>query len=482
MHAIIRPLALAVLAFGGAGAVGGGMLTGCATVEPRDGFADVQATIEERVPDRAFWRTGGREDEAVDLAIEALLDEHLTADAAAQIALLNNRHLQATYEELGVAQADLVQAGLLSNPVFSGSVTFPLDGGAARPSMGVAQSFLDVFFVPLRERIAMAELTATQQRVAEQVIDHAARTRSAVYRVQADKQVVQMLEQVTAATAGSLEMMQRLHEAGNVTDLDLYREETLFEQARMALEQAEAELESSRERATVLMGLWGEQVAWEAEPRLPELPEEEVALDELERRAIAHSLELAALRDDVDAAGFMLGFRQISALLPMADVGAQTERRGGEWFLGPQVSLPVPIFDQGQARQAEAASRLRGLLHRYEATAVEVRSAARTAARQVRTTRRIAEHYRDVMLPLSQRVYGESLRQFNAMEIGIFDLIAARQEQMEAGRDYIEAVHDYWIARTHLEQVLAGSLPEDTRPVRSSNTRPASQPAGHGGR
>ena len=57
--------------------------------------------------------------------LQALLEGELTTNAAVQIALLNNAALQATFEELGIAQAELVQAGLLKNPVFAGHVRFP---------------------------------------------------------------------------------------------------------------------------------------------------------------------------------------------------------------------------------------------------------------------------------------------------------------------------------------------------------------------
>lgn len=459
----------------------GVMLGGCASVEPRAGFDAIGADVSQRLGEDIHWRTGGTEDQQADSSIAALLDQPLTADAAVQMALLNNRRLQATYEELGIAQADLVQAGLLRNPVFSGSVTFPIEGGTARSTLSVAQSFLDVFYVPLRQRVAEAEFEATRHRVANEVLELAARTRATFYRVQADQQTVEMFEQVTTAASASLEVMHRLHEAGNVSDLDLHREQALFEQARLELTRAQSALEISRERATVLMGLWGEQIVWETESRLPDLPEQEILVARLEQRAVANNLLLAAEWSAIAAAGERLGFTEATALLQTGEIGAEAEREEGEWLVGPELSVPVPIFDQGQARTAEARARWRQRQHRYAAAAIEVRSAARTAAHRVHIARQVAEHRRDVLLPLHQRIYDESLRQFNAVEVSLLDLITARSDQMRAGQQYIESLYDYWTARTRLEQVLAGGTPSSDR-FRSDTTPAATmQPALEGG-
>ena len=102
-----------------------GLLVGCSSVDPAAAFPDVQALAQERVGARLHWIRGTPEDAEVDRKVRELLSTPLSVEAAVQIALLNNRMLQATYEELGVAQAELVQAGLLKNPVFGGMVRFP---------------------------------------------------------------------------------------------------------------------------------------------------------------------------------------------------------------------------------------------------------------------------------------------------------------------------------------------------------------------
>ena len=108
------------------------LLTGCATFDQRAGFSDVSAAVEERSGKRVAWNLGTELDAEAAEDVRRLLAGTLTADGAIQVALLNNRELQAMYAELGVAQADVVQAGLLANPVFDGAVFFPVAGGPAK--------------------------------------------------------------------------------------------------------------------------------------------------------------------------------------------------------------------------------------------------------------------------------------------------------------------------------------------------------------
>jgi outer membrane protein, heavy metal efflux system len=152
------------------------VVAGCASVPKDAGFDQVKVTAAQRTGARVHWNQGGPEDEAVAQSIQTMLQDTLTADEAVQIALLNNRRLQATYEGLGVAQANLVQAGLLRNPVFSAAVLFPSGGGSTKLSFGVAQDFLSIFLRPLRRQLAQAEFEAAKLGVTGAVIELAARS------------------------------------------------------------------------------------------------------------------------------------------------------------------------------------------------------------------------------------------------------------------------------------------------------------------
>src|SRR5882724_10468828 len=103
---------------------------GCSSVRPDAAFLDGQRSVGARTGQNLQWIRDPATNEKVEQTVHGLLEKDLTVDAAVQIALFNNRSLQATFEELGISQADLVQAGLLKTPQFAASFRFPEIGRA----------------------------------------------------------------------------------------------------------------------------------------------------------------------------------------------------------------------------------------------------------------------------------------------------------------------------------------------------------------
>lgn len=460
------------------------LAAGCSTVPREAGFPDVERNVAERTGGkRVHWNQGTASDAAVAESVNALLATEMTADSAVQVALLNNRNLQATYENLMIAQADLVGAGLLRNPVFDAEIRFAEGGGGTGIEMALVQDFIDILYIPLRKRLAAAAFEATKLRVAGEVIGLASEVRAAFYTLQGSQQTLDMRRQVLAATAASYELAQRLRAAGNNRELDLANERALHEQSKLDVRAAEAQVAGDRERLNRLMGLWGTRTGWTVASRLPDLPGDVISFDGLERRAIEQSLDLGAARLEVVQAARAVGIAAPFAAIPEAELGAAAEREpDGAWAVGPAFSLPIPLFNQGQPVIASARAELRQARERYAATAVEIRSMARVAHEAVAAARDQAQYYEQVILPLRQQIVEQTQLQYNAMQIGAFQLLQAKQEQIDAGNAYIRTLRDYWIARTELDLLLSGrmaSLDGGNTDMNESSTSPAR--AGEGG-
>ncbi len=404
------------------------------------------------------WYTGADEDQQVHRAIDELLSQELTAEQAIQIALLNNRGLQATYQELGLAQADLVQAGLLSNPVFSGSVLIPLDGGRSEVEFGIAQNFLELLTIPMRKRIAQSQYEEARLQVTVKVYDLAYQTRLAYYRAQAWAQRVEMYEQIVLATELSYDFARRLREAGNITELELARQRERYESARLTLRQAEAQYAHQREQLTRLMGVFGQDTQWRIAGRLADVPEKPELLDELESQVIGKSLDLSIARQRILTAGQRLGFNDATAWFDELELGAEATYEDA-WSVGPSWSVPLPLFDRGQGRVARSRAELRQQQERYSQLAIELRSLARAARIDMELAADTAKHYQQIVLPLRQKIVNETQLQYNAMQAGLFELLDARQQQIQAGEGYITAVLDYWVADAAIDQMRLGRMP-----------------------
>ncbi len=460
--------------------------TGCATVDRRDGFDDVQRTVNDRINRHVVWYQDSAVDEEAGRAIASLIEDELTVDEAVEVALLRNRGLQAIYEDLGVAQADLVEAGLLRNPVFEAQIRFP--GRPANPyELHVVQEFIDIFFIPLRRKVALAALEAVKFRVANAVLEHAAETRESFYLFQGTAQLVEMRKTVVEATAASAMLAGRQHEAGNISDLDLANEQALHEQTIVDLTLAQAEALERRERLNEAMGLWGAEAAsWKIDPRLAEVSANESIEADLESLAVSQRLDLLAKAREIESLGQSLGLARASALIPSLEAGAHVEREpDGPATWGPSVGLTLPIFNQGQPAVARASSRLRQKQQEYVASAVKVRSEVRLARNRMMSAGKVAEHYKSVMLPLRGKIVEESQLHYNAMQIGPVQLLQAKQAELEAGSHYIEALRNYWIAFADLERAVGGRLDlaraEESKGSPHAEPPAKKEPISHGG-
>jgi cobalt-zinc-cadmium efflux system outer membrane protein len=139
-------------------------VSACASTSSTPPLRNTSSLVESRTGRRIHWNQGSGDDELVAATVHGLVSRELTLDAAIQVALLNNQSLQATYEDLAVAQADVVQAGLLQNPVFGAGVAFPVAGSAQTGfGISVSQDFMSVFLLAARKRVAAAELRATER-------------------------------------------------------------------------------------------------------------------------------------------------------------------------------------------------------------------------------------------------------------------------------------------------------------------------------
>jgi len=471
----MKPLATGLLA-----AVPALAAVGCASTSPQPAFRDVAAAVEQRSGHRIEWDQGTAEDARVARAIDRMLARELTVDGAVQIALLRNQSLQATYEELGVAQADLVQAGLLSNPVFGVSLD-PSEYDTLQPPVvfDVVMDFLDLLTLPARKKIAATELEAVEMRVGDAALELAANVRSAYFGVQGAQQIVAMRRTIVEAADASAELARRQHDAGNLSDLDLANQEALAEQARLDLTRAEGDVLAARERLTQRMGLWGAQTQWRVPDRLPDLPPSEGSLDHLESLAIARRLDLASRRRQVEVLSRTLSYVESTRWTPSVQAQLEVDPfiTGGHNAIGPGGSIALPLFDQGQARVARVRALLRQSQRRLDALAVEIRSQVRAERDRVLLARQVVERYRAILVPLRERIVALSQQQYNAMLLGVYQLILAKETEIDTYRSYIEAVRDYWIARSDLERAAGGRVgPPPAPPSPAPAPAPAAAP------
>jgi cobalt-zinc-cadmium efflux system outer membrane protein len=432
------------------------LLAACASTSPKVAFRDTSGLVEARTGRRLAWVQGGSDDDAVEARVRDLLSRELTVEGAIQVALLNNQTLQATYEDVSVAQADLVQAGLLQNPVFGAGVSFPIFGGATTGvNLSVSQDFLSVFTLAARKKVAAAELRAT-----DAVLRMTYEVEAAFYGLGAAQQVAAMRRSILEGGAAAADLARRQHEAGNISDLDLATQETLYEQLRTDLVRSEANVIVARGTLTRLLGLWGPAAAYTVAEKLPELPVDEVSAEHLESLAVARRLDLGAAREEAQALSHALAMAKNSRWLGSSSVGGTYDRAPeGFTVAGPNVGIELPVFDQKRAVIARLEAQLRAALAREASLVVAVRSEVHVAEARVLAFRTVVDRYSRVVVPLRRRVVALSQEQYNAMLLGTYQLLQAKQQEVSGYQEFIEALRDYWVARADLERATGGTLP-----------------------
>ena len=454
------------------------LLAGCAGGDPRGAFdSGVRDAVGARLtaPKAVVWRRGGPEEARADAAVADLLRRPLTAQGAVQVALLNNRALQAEYAEVGISYGEYVTAGLLKNPTLAASGRFPDRAGLVPDwEAALTQDFLDALLLPLRKRLAAAQLRAVESRVADETLRTAAEVERAFYTYQARTQLIARLQLIAETNGAAADFTNSLHKAGNVSDLDLVNQQAAYSQSKIEVTQARARTLDDREAVNRLLGLNGAQAAaWTAAKSLPPIPAREPAAGPLEDRAMAQRLDVQAARATLTAAEQSLALRAgFSRYFPGGiALGVDTEREPeGEHITGPTLDLELPIFNQGQGEIATLKARDLQARRLLEQKIIDARSEVRAARARVAADRELALSIKDTVLPQRQQVLALTLQRYNGMLAGAYDLLTAKANEAAAERSYLDAWRDYWLARADLERAVGGRL---TGPLPNAPTREA---------
>ena len=443
-------------------------LSGCASTNPRPAFLDMRQKVASRSGHAPEWPRNAEQTEVTRQVVHDLLAEPIDADTAVRIALLNNRALLASFEEIGISQADLAQASRISNPV--------LHWG--RSEVGLALDFLDVFILPLKKKLASVELERTKLRVADEVIRLAAEVKTAFYELLASQELLERLELMGEIRLAASEFAALQEQAGNLNVLDLEQHRAVYNQMRVDIVRAEIGLRRRREALNRYMGLWGEEVRWLAGKGLPSLPDTDPRLESFEAVALEQRFDVAAARKGIEQVARALALTKGTRFFPVGiEIGIESEKDpDGARVTGPSLGIQFPIFDQGQAAIARLQSQLLQSQRRLENLSIHARSEVRLARDFMIASRELTEYFRDRLLPQRRQIVELTLEQYNMMLQGTYDLLAAREREVETERAYIEAWRDYWIARVELERALGGRLGPSTQKTSSllSSSRLAS--------
>lgn len=434
-----------------------------ACVPQAAGYSDVRSAVDSKLhKDIRWYHQDGTA--AAEKQIRSLVKEPLTAEAAVQIALLNNPEVQVEFERIGMARADLVAAWKLPNPRIGADAIFYGHPGDPELALDATLSLTRLITMSSRVKSANASLDRAKAEVLAAAVDLSFKVRRAFTEYQLRLASLALLRKSIGAANVNFVTAERMHAAGNLSDLELATEQVLYEEARLQLADAEQAERAAKLELGSLLGFWQRGTDFRVATQVTEVPPEAAGVERLsasqvEAQALKASLDLEITRRRRAEHAQRANAAALEGALPDLGAGVGVERQEAGWGIGPAVHLELPLFDQGQGRVGREESALRQLSHQSLATASQIRAAARGLVQQLVSTRAKVRYYRDVLVPLRQRVSQQTLLEYNAMSVGVFQLMEARRAELAAQRRSLAAQGDYWVARSRLEQLLAGRLP-----------------------
>lgn len=436
------------------------LLIGCASVKTGQEWERFHEITKERTDQELLWEQTEEEQRAILKEVEALLADALSRQEAVRIALLNNRLVQSTFEELGISKSDLVQAGLFSNPSLGAVFRFLISSGSGTNiDADLFFPISDLWQMPFRKKAAAAHMEATIMRVAQAVMETAAEA----------KQAYDAVHYLSEARRESAEILKRFREIGDqvairrdfgfMNDLDVYLAQTMIAEAGMELARFEGEFGIARSHLNRVLSLRPSQIGYEMRGGEAGEPVRLPAMEEAIRYALDHRLDVQMARFKVRQAERTLQLEKARILKHVAlGVSYEREADGADVF-GPGFDIQLPVFDQNQAQIAKARYRIRQARKNLQALEGQVREEITSDLERIYFHQAHVQSFRDKVIPFREKAIEFAERWVNAMQLNRLYLLEAQKGLLHSRREYLEALMERQKALVDLELDMGGKLP-----------------------
>jgi cobalt-zinc-cadmium efflux system outer membrane protein len=383
----------------------------------------------------------------------------LTPVSAVQLALAQNRELQAARFLVLEAEARTQNAGKLPNPEleteFAGGRNF--DG---RIEVGFTQRF------PLTARLRLArtlsELEVELARLETAACEHrlAADVQVAVVELIAAREALALSAQQLGFARAFSESQSAQAREGTASSLDAG-------QSRLAVRELEVQLAASRVEETEASARFATLLGVSAEttltlPATLELPPQPPAAQASGRRP---DLRLAELAVEAGDAGIAL-----ARTAKWEDIGVgvfvegersrdESGRRDREGLLGVRVSMPLPLWQKGDAQIAEKRASRDRFARQLEAFKLTVSNEALSAFRAMSARYEAARSLADELLPAVRQQLADTEAARARGEIDSQPVFRAREQLIANDRAALEARKAFHLARIQWLAATGNILP-----------------------
>ncbi len=429
--------------------------TGCSTISQKDVFSDLNQTISLRGASNLQWIKTPEEADLVDKSVHDFLSQPLSQENAVRIALINNRSLQQKYEQIGISQSELVQAGLMTNPLLGYSLGH--GGGVTTSTLSLDVAFLDLLWIPLRRELSGLALEETKLRVGNEVLKTVRNVKKTYIDARVSQEQVLLYESQLKSYEVSVQLAMRQYTAGNLSKRSLLKIQDTYSHARLESIRLHRDNVIAREDLNRILGLYGTQTNYTLDMQPLTLSVPLADSDGLEARAIANRLDMYTAIKEVDAAAVQAGYAKSTRLLSGLELSGQSEKTTNiDRFNTFGVKIPIPIFDFGQGHVSKAEALYNQSVHHLYEVAVNIRSEVREAYTSSRYAYDRAHETSEVIVPVNKQILEETQLFYNGMLDGIYELLEDQRRFGEAQRESLDAIGEYQKSQADLIYILGG--------------------------
>ncbi len=435
-------------------------LAGCATGDELGAFDKVSEQVTSRSKHPVIWQRDEASKAKAHYMARQILVQPLTTNSAVHLAFFRNPSVQASLANIGLAEADVAQAGRMTNPVIS--IERIAGGGVLEIERTVLFSLMSLFTIGARSELAQDKAKQARYDTSLSIMKVAVDVERSWIEAVTALERVKLMERIAESAKAADDLGNRMAQAGSMTEIDLAKIKAFRVETAGQLGKLRITVKTTREKLIRAMGIWGKDLRFRLPNRLPKLPRRAPRVRSLERYALMKRLDIRAARSEVDSLRKSLGLTKATAFLNLLEIGGRwnTEKEDGvkNQAKGFELEFAIPIFDPGDAKIDRAKWTYMRAVEALKSVAINARSEVREAYYAYRGEFDLARHYKSRLVPLSRKISEEELLRYNGMLAGVFDLLAAVRQQARAEMRALDAKRDFWLADGQLRfALLTGS-------------------------
>lgn len=426
------------------------LLSACSTTSTQTSMTQVAQQLSDAHPDTALL--------SAPAAISA--DQMIDLPSAIQLLLSQSPQVRIELAQLGIADAQRLQAELISNPHLSIGALKPEEGGRWQLDVGLSQPLLELLTRPLRRQLAQDNLLSVQLRLQARLHKLIAQTGDLYYAAIAAQQHGQVQQQMLDATLARQQLANSLYRAGNMSENSFLYYDNELRRVQQQVKKRERKAQEKRLELLNMLGV-NSTSRLKLPNQLPVLPTEKFIHANLLQQAQEDRLDikiatqqLAQLENRRALIRKEKGWRDMS-------VGVNAEREfDGAINVGPELEFALPIFNRSQGKLAAVDAQATKIQAQLAQTLLDADTEIAQALNQMHSAREQLDFIAASLQVAEKRIL-LSNREINFMLGSPFELLNIKRQEIQLAHEYTNELTNYWQARTQLELAIGRALPAD---------------------